>query len=80
MDSDDEQLEQLARDYEHRVGFFARKVARSYVLGERWQDELESAGYWGLAKALKNRRTQITNEIRALLFREAQLLGRTAAG
>jgi RNA polymerase sigma factor (sigma-70 family) len=58
MDSNDEQLEQLARDYKHRVGFFARKVARSYVLGERWRDELESAGYWGLAKALKNRRPE----------------------
>lgn len=26
------------------------------MLGSRWRDELESAGYWGLAKALANRR------------------------
>jgi RNA polymerase sigma factor (sigma-70 family) len=48
--------EALARDFEHRVGFFANKVARDLMLGQRWRDELESAGYWGLAKALANRR------------------------
>jgi RNA polymerase sigma factor (sigma-70 family) len=26
------------------------------MLGSRWRDELESAGYWGLAKALASRR------------------------
>jgi RNA polymerase sigma factor (sigma-70 family) len=52
----DAEAEQLAHNYKHRVGFFARKVARSYLMGERWSDELESAGYWGLAKALSNRR------------------------
>ena len=57
MDSDVE-LEQLAMNYKHRVGFFARKIARSYLMGERWHDELESAGYWGLAKALSNRRPE----------------------
>jgi RNA polymerase sigma factor (sigma-70 family) len=48
--------EALAREFEHRVGFFANKVARQFMLGQRWHDELESAGYWGLAKALANRR------------------------
>jgi len=48
--------EALAREFEHRVGFFANKVARQFTLGQRWRDELESAGYWGLAKALANRR------------------------
>jgi RNA polymerase sigma factor (sigma-70 family) len=48
--------EALAREFEHRVGFFARKVAREFMLDQRWRDELESAGYWGLAKALANRR------------------------
>lgn len=48
--------EQLAQQYAHRVGFFASKVARMFSLGNRWEDELVSAGYWGLAKALDNRR------------------------
>lgn len=48
--------EALARQFEHRVGFFANKVARKFMLGQRWRDELKSAGYWGLAKALANRR------------------------
>jgi RNA polymerase sigma factor (sigma-70 family) len=30
-------------------------VARWFLLGSRWEDELLSAGYWGLAKALDNR-------------------------
>lgn len=50
------QLEDLARRYEHRVGFFATKVQRSFMLGSRWNDDLVSAGYWGLFKALQNRR------------------------
>jgi RNA polymerase sigma factor (sigma-70 family) len=48
--------EQLAQQYAHRVNFFAHKVARMFLLGSRWQDELVSAGYWGLARALDNRR------------------------
>jgi RNA polymerase sigma factor (sigma-70 family) len=54
--ADREGSERLAQQYSHRVGFFARKVARMYLLGGRWEDELVSAGYWGLAKALENRR------------------------
>jgi len=56
VDLADYQLEDLARRYEHRVGFFASKVQRTYMLGSRWSDDLVSAGYWGLFKALKNRR------------------------
>lgn len=48
--------EQLAQHYAHRVRFFAHKVARMYLLGTHWQDELVSAGYYGLAKALDKRR------------------------
>jgi RNA polymerase sigma factor (sigma-70 family) len=48
--------EQLAQQYAHRVGFFANKVARMFSLGNCWEAELVSAGYWGLAKALDNRR------------------------
>ena len=56
MDAAEEQLEALARTYQHRVGFFARKIAREYLIGTRWNDELMSAGYWGLAVALHRRR------------------------
>jgi RNA polymerase sigma factor (sigma-70 family) len=54
----EEQLEALARRYEHRVSFFANKVQRSFMLGSRWHDDLISAGYWGLFKALANRRPE----------------------
>jgi RNA polymerase sigma factor (sigma-70 family) len=53
--------EQLARLFAHRVDFFAHKVARMFLLGSRWQDELVSAGYWGLAKALDNRRSDASH-------------------
>jgi RNA polymerase sigma factor (sigma-70 family) len=53
--------EQLARHFAHRVDFFAHKVARMFLLGSRWQDELVSAGYWGLAKALDNRRSDASH-------------------
>jgi RNA polymerase sigma factor (sigma-70 family) len=60
------QSDQLARRYEHRVGFFARKVQRSFMLGSSWNDELVSAGYWGLFKALQNRRPEAhENELSA---------------
>lgn len=48
--------DELARAFAHRVDFFARKVSREWMLGQRWSDELVSAGYWGLAMALANRR------------------------
>jgi len=54
--ADGGETEQLARSFEHRVGFFARRVARSWMLGDRFRDELVSAGYWGLAVALHKRR------------------------
>jgi RNA polymerase sigma factor (sigma-70 family) len=52
------QLDELARRFEHRVGFFTNDVQRRYQMGSRWQDELVSAGYWGLFKALRNRRPE----------------------
>lgn len=50
------ELDRLARRFAHRVPFFAGRVQRRYMLGDRWRDELVSAGYWGLFKALLNRR------------------------
>jgi RNA polymerase sigma factor (sigma-70 family) len=48
--------EALAREFEPRIDFFANQVDRELMLGRRWRDELESAGYWGLAQALTRRR------------------------
>lgn len=53
--------EELARRYSHRVKFFVGKVSREFMIGEHWKDELTSAGYWGLAKALSNRRRDATD-------------------
>jgi RNA polymerase sigma factor (sigma-70 family) len=58
MQSEGEGSERLAQHYAHRVNFFAHKVAKMFLLGTRWEDELVSAGYWGLAKALDNRRPE----------------------
>jgi len=58
MQTHESQLDELARRFQHRVGFFANNVQRRYQLGSRWQDELVSAGYWGLFKALRNRRPE----------------------
>ena len=52
------QLDLLVRRYAHRVKFFANKVDRNFRLGARWNDDLISAGYWGLFKALRNRRPE----------------------
>ena len=73
--------EQLAQHYEHRVSFFAHRVARMYLLGNRWEDELVSAGYWGLAKALDSRRPDassrelsayVSQRIRGAVIEEAR--------
>jgi RNA polymerase sigma factor (sigma-70 family) len=52
--------EELARRYSHRVRFYVGKISREFMIGEHWRDELTSAGYWGLAKALSNRRHDAT--------------------
>jgi RNA polymerase sigma factor (sigma-70 family) len=56
MQTNGDGSEELAQQYAHRVSFFAHRVARMFLLGSRWEDDLVSAGYWGLAKALANRR------------------------
>jgi len=65
--------EALVREFEHRVGFFVGKVTRRFMLGSRWRDELESAGYWGLAKALDNLREDACDqEISAYVSKRIQ--------
>jgi RNA polymerase sigma factor (sigma-70 family) len=52
----DDELAALVRRFDHRVRFFARRIERRFGLADVWQDDLISAGYWGLLKALRNRR------------------------
>lgn len=56
VECDRNELERLTARFAHRVPFFAGRVQQRFMLGERWRDELLSAGYWGLFKALLNRR------------------------
>jgi RNA polymerase sigma factor (sigma-70 family) len=53
---DDPELDDLVERFSHRVGFFARRVELRFGLGPQWRDDLVSSGYWGLLKALRNRR------------------------
>ena len=56
MEAMQPELDDLVRRYEHRVPYFTRQVQRRFMMGDRWRDDLVSAGYWGLFKALRNRR------------------------
>ncbi len=51
-----DQEEALVVRFAHRVHFFARRVALRFGLDVQWHDDLVSSGYWGLLKALRNRR------------------------
>jgi len=53
---DDPEIDELVERFGHRVRYFARRVERRFGLGPQWQDDLVSSGYWGLFKALRNRR------------------------
>lgn len=52
----DAELDELVARFGHRVRFFARRVELRFGLGTQWRDDLVSSGYWGLLKALRNRR------------------------
>jgi RNA polymerase sigma factor (sigma-70 family) len=53
---EDPELDGLVERYQHRVGYFARRIERRFGLDASGRDDLISAGYWGLLKALRNRR------------------------
>ena len=53
---DDPELDELVARFGHRVPYFARRVELRLGLGPQWRDDLISSGYWGLLKALRNRR------------------------
>ncbi len=52
----DADLDALVDRFGHRVRFFARRIEQRFGLGPQWRDDLVSSGYWGLLKALRNRR------------------------
>ncbi len=54
--TDDREMDELVARFGHRVGCFARRIERRFGLGSQWRDDLISSGYWGLLKALRNRR------------------------
>ncbi len=60
MSAEAARLDHLARGYEHRVRFFARRISRSFRMSPSWHDDLVSAGYLGLAKALRNLRPGVS--------------------
>ena len=53
---DDPELDELVARFGHRVRYFAHRVELRFGLGSQWRDDLISSGYWGLLKALRNRR------------------------
>jgi RNA polymerase sigma factor (sigma-70 family) len=52
----DTELDELVARFSHRVRFFSRRIEMRFGLGTQWRDDLVSSGYWGLLKALRNRR------------------------
>lgn len=63
----------LVERYAHRVPFFTGQIQKRFMLGDRWRDELLSAGYWGLFKALRNRRADAhERELSAYVSRRVQ--------
>lgn len=53
---EDAELSELIAKFDHRVRFFVHRTERRFGLASAWHDDLVSAGYWGLLKALRNRR------------------------
>lgn len=71
--ADDHELAELTLRFEHRVRFFARRIERRFGLAALWRDDLESAGYWGLLKALQNRRSEAhEHELSAYVSRRVE--------
>lgn len=56
--NDDPELDELVERFDHRVGYFVRRIELRFGLGQQCHDDLISSGYWGLLKALRNRRAE----------------------
>ncbi len=68
-----DELDVLTDRYAHRVRYFAHRVERRFGLAPLWRDDLVSAGYWGLLKALRNRRADAhEHELSAYVSRRVE--------
>jgi RNA polymerase sigma factor (sigma-70 family) len=66
-------LDALAKRFAHRVRFFTHRIERRYRLDPQWRDDLISCGYWGLLKALRNRRADaLDQELSAYVSRRVE--------
>ncbi len=85
----DPELDRLVEHFAHRVRFFAQRIERRFGLDPAWRDDLISAGYFGLLKALRNRRREahahelsayVSKRVEGAVLDEARgVLGRAAA-
>ena len=70
---EEDRLDELVARFEHRVPFFVSRVERRYGLSHGVHDDLVSAGYWGLLKALQNRRSDAhEHELSAYVSRRVE--------
>jgi RNA polymerase sigma factor (sigma-70 family) len=84
----DPELDLLVERFAHRVRFFAQRIERRFGLDPSWRDDLISAGYFGLLKALRNRRQEahahelsayVSKRVEGAVLDEArQVLGRSS--
>jgi len=84
--SESDDLAKLTARFAHRVRYFANRIERRFGFAPIWHDDLESAGYWGLLAALRNRRPEahdcelsayVSRRIEGAVFDEARkILGR----
>lgn len=84
----DPELDELVERFAHRVRFFAQRIERRFGLDPSWRDDLISAGYFGLLKALRNRRREahahelsayVSKRVEGAVLDEArQALGRSS--
>lgn len=85
----DPELDRLVDHFAHRVRYFAQRIERRFGLDPAWRDDLISAGYYGLLKALRNRRhdahehelsAYVSKRVEGAVLDEArQVLGRSAS-
>lgn len=84
----DPEIDELVDRFGHRVRYFARRIERRFGLDPVWRDDLISAGYFGLLKALRNRRAEahayelsayVSKRVEGAVLDEArQILGRSS--
>ena len=72
-EGEDEIIAELTERFRHRARFFAYRIERRFGLDSQWRDDLISSGYWGLYKALANRRVDAhERELSAYISRRVE--------